>query len=85
MEAVEIVSGLVKERDEFYLAMCPLCSAKYKEFVKRSKIQSKEVIQELLQTDSSSIMVELGEDTGELQFVETHIHDIAAILKELEV
>lgn len=83
-EAVEIAKGFKKESQELYLALCPLCSAKYKEFVKNVP----EAVEELLKKLKTS---EISKKTGfplsleeghayNLRFVESHLFDVKNLL-----
>ncbi len=73
MEAVEIVECYLQEVEELYLALCSNCAAKYKYFIKKDEQTQQQVVAELLQIDSLSIVLSLGEENATLRFVETHL------------
>jgi len=83
-EAVEAFSKdmLEKEHEAQYLALCPVCAARYKVFIKENEnavVELKEVL--LAATEAMEIPLVLGELTTSIQFVETHLHDIKVILE----
>lgn len=82
MEAVEIAGFFPKEMEELYLALCPNCAAKYKYFIKKDGKFQKQLVAELLQTDSALISLSLGEANETLRFVEKHLDDLKAILEK---
>lgn len=78
MEKVEIFTKeyLSKEHDSHYLALCPLCSAKYKEFVKAEQSQLDNIYNSLLQqSECHEIPITLDEEAT-IKFVETHYCDL---------
>jgi len=77
MEKVEVFSKeyLSKEHHSHYLALCPLCSAKYKEYVKTDSGQMDNIRDSLVQTDCHEIPIYLDEETT-IKFVETHYTDL---------
>ena len=83
-EAVEVLSKnyLPRELESQYLALCPLCAAKYKEFVKRDDDAMKDVHQELMKMASDNLEVPLifGKSSASLRFVQTHVIDLQTIL-----
>ena len=82
-EAVEILNHFDKELEELHLALCPLCAAMYKEFVKRDEDATERLKDDLMATDNLKIPVKLGDREASLHFVETHFNDLKAILREL--
>jgi hypothetical protein len=83
-EAVELLSKdyLSKEYEAQFLALCPLCSAMYKEFIKPVKEEMENLKQEILGTNKPIIPIKFGELTGTLRFVETHFNDLKVILRK---
>lgn len=85
-EAVEVLSKdyLPRELESQYLALCPLCAAKYKEFVKRDDQAMTEVCQALTEmekeSDSLEVPLTFGESSASVRFVQTHVIDLQAIL-----
>lgn len=87
-EAVELFTGdeaLPKEHDTQHLALCPLCAAKYKEFVKRDESKMSELKESISSTDNCEVPITLGEENASIRFVETHIHDLKVILRENQI
>ncbi len=82
-EAVEAFSKeyLSKEHEAQFLALCPLCAAKYKEFVKRDENAMKALYDALKSSDKPEVPLALGEWETSLRFVETHWQDIKTILQ----
>ena len=82
-EAVEAFSNdyFSKEHTAQYLALCPLCAAMYKEFVKRDETAMKGLHDTLKNLDKHTVPLQLGELKTSIRFVETHFLDIRAILK----
>lgn len=81
-ETVEALSKehFPKEQDAQFLALCPLCAAMYKEFVKRDEQAMLDLKNALMNTDKFTVPLRLGKlDTG-IRFVERHYHDIKTIL-----
>ena len=83
-EAVEALTGkyLSREHESQFLALCPLCSAKYKEFVKSNDETMTEVRQALIKMESDKLEVPLTfrESSASVRFVQTHVIDLQAIL-----
>ena len=86
-EAVQLFDDLSREYEAAYVALCPLCAAKFKELVKKDEKQ-----RESLSTKISSIVefgkepgelrvsLRFGEETGSIRFVEKHFLDILGFL-----
>ncbi|MYE90547.1 hypothetical protein F4X33_16305 [Candidatus Poribacteria bacterium] len=85
-EAVEVLSKdyFPKEHEAQFLALCPLCAAMYKEFIKREEIAMDSLHATLKDADDLKIPLELGELITSLWFVETHRQDIKTILNRIE-
>ena len=81
-EAVEALSReyFPKEHGAQFLALCPLCAAMYKEFIKRDEAAMKNQHHALKNSDGLEVPLELGELQTSIRFVETHHHDIKTIL-----
>ena len=85
-ESVEVLSidHFPKEHEAQFLALCPLCAAMYKEFVKQDEGAMADLKNVLMNTDDFEVSLHLGELGTSIRFVETHFHDIKTILKEQE-
>ena len=81
-EAVEALSRdyFTKEHPAQYLALCPLCAAIYKEFVKSDEEVMKTVSGVLANSSELKVPLRLGMLKISIQFVETHRHDMRTIL-----
>lgn len=79
-EAVEALSSkyFPKEHYAQFLALCPLCAAMYKEFIKREDDEGamKKLYDALQTSDKPEIPITLGELQASLRFVETHWQDM---------
>ncbi|MBW2709998.1 MAG: hypothetical protein JRD04_12170, partial [Deltaproteobacteria bacterium] len=62
------------------LALCPLCAAKYKEFVKNDDEVAEELLNALMESGNLEIPLRLGEENPTLRFVETHYIDLHVAL-----
>ena len=84
-EAVEALTNehFTKEHEAQFLALCPECAAKYKEFVKRNQETCKQVMSQLVHSNDLQIILKLGEDDENLHFVEPHRLAIRKILKSI--
>ena len=85
-EAVEALSRnhFTMEHEAHFLALCPLCAAMYKEFVKQDEGAVVELKNVLTNADDIEVPLHLGELDTSIRFVETHYHDIKTILEEQE-
>ncbi len=83
-EAVEALSRAYfpKEHPAQFLALCPECAARYKEFVKRDEAAMGDFYQAIKHSEKLEVLLKLGELERNLKFVETHWIDIKTILKE---
>lgn len=82
-EAVEAFDRdiLPKEIETPYLALCPLCAAKYKVFVKNDEAAMEELKNRILGSDDfENIPIQLDKPAS-LRFVETHFLDLKTILE----
>lgn len=80
-EAVEILSDQDIEHESLYLALCPLCAAKYKEFIKRDTVAMSKLKELLIKAEAPTINVNLDKVQTDIGFVETHLSDIKTILR----
>lgn len=80
-EAVEALPDyFTREHEKQYLALCPLCAAMYKEFVKHDVIAMRAFKNALMISEETEVSLDLGELKTSVRFVETHLHDIKMIL-----
>lgn len=81
-EAVEAltIEHFTKEHEAQFLALCPECSAKYKEFVKRDTTAMQEMIDQLRCSNEHQVSLKLGKHSVSLRFVEEHWIGIRKIL-----
>jgi hypothetical protein len=78
-EAVEAFpeSVIAQEFPAAHLALCPVCAAKYREFVRDDTDAVKNLVVELSQPmNVTESTVVLGSESAVLRFVETHAHDL---------
>lgn len=83
-EAVEAFSKdhFPLEHEAQFLALCPLCAAMYKEFVKRDDKAMTELVEALLKNASMEVPLQPGVwKKPTIRFVETHFHDLKVILQ----
>ncbi len=85
-EAVEAFSGdhFEKEHEAQFLALCPLCAAMYKEFVKQDKNAMKVFKNALMNSENPEVSLQLGVLSTSIRFVEKHWHDFKFILQKGE-
>ena len=79
-EAVEAFDHLPIERQEIFLALCPLCAAIYKEYVKRDDLNSATVKNSILASRETLIPVKVGQQNRTIRFVEAHLFDLRVVL-----
>lgn len=72
---------LPKEYESQYLALCPLCAAKYDEFIKTDKNCMKELRDAIFRSEDSVIPIILGNEKTTIRFTETHYHDLKTIVE----
>jgi len=82
-EAVEALSRdyFAKEHEAQFLALCPLCAAMYKEFIKNDEKAMESMKNALINSENAEVPLQLGELDTSIRFVETHFLDIKEILK----
>ena len=76
-----------KEYEAQYLVLCPTCAARYNYFVREVREGRKimeELRNQLINSDNLVIPVCLGELETDIRFVETHLHDLKAVLHYYE-
>ena len=73
-----------KEHEAQFLALCPLCAAMYREFVKFDESAMKDLNHALRSSEEPEVSLNLGEVETSIRFVESHFSDIKAILGALE-
>ena len=84
-EAVEAFTKehFIEEHEAQFLALCPGCAARYKEFVKRDKDAMANLINQLTNSNSFKVSLHLGELGTNLRFVDRHWRAIKQILTKL--
>lgn len=82
-EKKEVLSRnyLPKEHEAQYLALCPLCAAKYNEFVTTDDKVMAELREEIVGTENCEIPISFGDEKTSIRFVETHFFDLKTILE----
>lgn len=82
-EAVEALSidYFSREHEAQFLALCPVCAARYKEFVKLDKDAMAELNLALRASDEGEVHLNLGELETSIKFVGSHFIDMKAILE----
>jgi hypothetical protein len=83
-EAVEALGAELfsKEHEAQFLALCPTCAAKYKEYVKADENALAALKQSLLDSDGPDISIVIENASTILRFVEVHFIDLKTILNE---
>ena len=83
-EAIEELSKdyFSKEHEAQFLALCPLCAAMYKEFVKLDENAMRALKNALMNSEDPEVSLDLGELKTSVRFVESHWQDIKTILQE---
>ncbi len=81
-EAVQLFDNLDKEHNAAYVALCPLCAAKFKELVKRDAKQCQRLREDIVNSKELRMELELGKESGSIRFVEEHLIDIQGFLAE---
>ena len=81
-EAVEALSKdhFPNEHEAQFLALCPLCAAKYKEFVKKDEKAMLKLKNELENSNNPEIALSLGEDRASIRFVPDHHISIKTVI-----
>jgi len=81
-EAVEGVNG-EKEFEGCFLALCPLCAAKFKEFVKRDSEAMVEFEELVRGAEELTVPIRLRDEKASVRFVETHLCDLRTYLRSV--
>ena len=82
-EAIEVLSRnyFPKEDRAQFLALCPECAARYKEFVKRDEKAMRELHEILKNSEGVEAPLKLGDWETSIHFVKIHFDDIKTILQ----
>lgn len=82
-ETVEALSKdyFTKEHEAQFLALCPLCAAMYKEFVKHDEDAMTALHRVLKDSDDLEVPLKLGTSETSIQFVQAHRIDMKTILQ----
>jgi hypothetical protein len=84
-EAVEIVKGIKEELEEKFLALCPVCAAKYKYFVKGEsggRKQMDDITSYILENDGLEIPVLLDNEKETIKFTQLHYNRLKIIFQK---
>ena len=81
-EAVQIADNFPIEDHCLYLALCPLCAAKYKVLVKKDEDYLKEFIRAIGVTEEQVVSVGMDGSSCAVRFVESHLLDVKTALSE---
>ena len=71
-----------KEHNAQFLALCPLCAAMYKEFIKRDESAMENLYHSLKESRDLEVPLESGE-LHSVKFVETHWRDMKTVLEAM--
>ena len=82
-EAMEAFSRnfFTKEHVAQFLALCPVCAAKYNEFIKSEEKEMESLRDAIINSEKPEIPIQLGEEKTTLRFEKSHFLDIKTILK----
>ena len=81
-EAVQLFDDLVGEHEPAHVALCPLCAAKFKVFVKRDEKQRKCLKEQFENANVKELLVKIDLDEKQtIRFVETHLIDVQSVLE----
>jgi hypothetical protein len=69
-----------KEYEAQYLALCTLCAAMYKEFIKKDEKAMSEFKERGMNSEDLEMPLQLGELETSIRFVESHHHNIKKFL-----
>jgi len=72
---------LPKEHEAQYLALCPLCAAKYDEFIKTDDGLMDKLKDKIANAENYEIPISLGDEKTSIRFREDHLEDLKTILK----
>lgn len=82
-EPVKISDNIKFEHHLLSLALCPLCAAKYKEFIKNDEDENKRLIKTLENNKFQKIPISFNKQKADITFIETHYLDIQTILRQI--
>ncbi len=68
------------EYEAQYLALCPLCAAKYKVLIKTDKANLRLVYERIIKSSGHEVKIKLGEEFATIGFVQSHLDAIQKIL-----
>ena len=83
-ESVQLFDDFPREHTGACLALCPVCAAKYKEFVKRDEGNEKKVRTGISLSgidEPITVKVRLGKEDKSIRFVQRHLLDVQGILE----
>ncbi|WP_136796204.1 sacsin N-terminal ATP-binding-like domain-containing protein [Desulfosediminicola ganghwensis] len=75
---------LPTEHEAQYLALCPLCAAKYDEFVRTADDVMADLQEAIVSAENSEVPISLGDEKTSIRFVESHYHDLRVIIEGVE-
>lgn len=83
-EAVQVADNFAREDHCLYLALCPLCAARYSVLVKKDDERLSQFIWDIERADGGNLIVPLQLDGSatSVRFVESHILDLKTALNE---
>ncbi len=71
---------LTKLHEAQYLALCPLCWAKYGEFILKDEVAMVELKEAIIRAEDCEIPISLGDEKTSIRFVGIHFHDLKSII-----
>ena len=82
----EAIEAITKEHHDTeheakFLALCPVCAARYQVFIKQDEDAMQAMIDGLMKSKDCQVQLQLGELNATLRFVGTHWRDIKQILE----
>ena len=82
-EAVEALTRehFTREHEAQFLALCPVCAARYKEFVKRVPEAMENLKNQLMNADGLEVPLQLDKLQMSIRFSKRHWHDMQIILR----
>jgi hypothetical protein len=85
-EKKEVLSRkfLPKENEAQYLALCPICAAKYEEFIRSDDNVMSKLKEAIVSAENYEVPISFGNEKTSIRFVETHYHDLRAIIDNSE-
>ncbi len=79
-ESVEALKGIfIKEHKAKFLALCPVCAAMYKEFIKGDSDIMNELAKKIRESEKPEIEITLGDKETSIKFVGKHWIDLKTI------